>query len=390
MTSIDERQRRIVTTHVGSLPRPESLSAKLFARMTKQAYDAQAFSAELREAVRGIVRRQGELGIDVVSDGEFSKISFQYYVTERLGGIEPITPKSGHRVTRETKSFPTFYRDGSHSGTQPTRFACTGPIRYTGQAQLAADLENLKAAVAGAGRLDAFMPSVSPSSCVGLMENRYYKSDEEHLFAVAEALREEYQAIVAAGFMLQIDDPRLAMHYMLSPDQTVNEARAWARRRIEALNHALSDLPPERVRHHTCYGINMGPRTSDMELKNLADLIVTIRAGHYSFEMANPRHEHEWRVWEHVKLPDGKVLMPGCITHASVIVEHPELVAERIVRLAKIVGRERVMASSDCGFASTLAPNERPEIEPEIVWAKFMSLVEGARLATKALWGSER
>ena len=384
MSLIEERRRRIVTTHVGSLPRPESLSAKLFARMTKQPVDAQTFSEELRASVRAIVERQAALGIDVVSDGEFSKISFQYYATERLGGIEPIAPKSGHRVTRETKSFPTFYRDGSHSGTQPTRFACTGPIRYTGQAQLAADLANLKAA--GAGRVDAFMPSVSPSSCVGLMENRYYKSDEEHVFAVAEALREEYQAIVAAGFLLQIDDPRLAMHYMLSPDESVDEARAWARRRIEALNHALRDIPPERVRHHTCYGINMGPRTSDFELKHLADLIVTIRAGYYSFEMANPRHEHEWRVWENVKLPDGKVLMPGCITHASVIVEHPELVAERILRLAKIVGRERVMASSDCGFASTLAPNERPEIEPEIVWAKFSSLVEGARIASKALW----
>ena len=201
------------------------------------------------------------------------------------------------------------------------------------------------------------MPSVSPSSCVGLMENRYYKSDEEHLYAVAEALRQEYLAIVAAGFMLQIDDPRLAMHYMLSPDETVDQTRAWARRRIEALNHALRDIPPERVRHHTCYGINMGPRTSDIELKHLADLIVTIRAGYYSFEMANPRHEHEWRVWETVKLPDGKVLVPGCITHASVIVEHPELVAERIVRLAGVVGRERVMASSDCGFASTLVAN---------------------------------
>jgi 5-methyltetrahydropteroyltriglutamate--homocysteine methyltransferase len=289
-------------------------------------------------------------------------------------------------VTRETQAFPTFYRDGSHSGTQPTRFACTGPIRYTGQAQLAADLDNLKAATAGAGRVDAFLPSVSPSSCVGLMENRYYKSEEEHLFAVAEALREEYRAIVAAGFMLQIDDPRLAMHYMLSPGETVDEARAWARRRIEALNHALRDLPPERVRHHTCYGINMGPRTSDFELKHLADLIVTIRADYYSFEMANPRHEHEWRVWESVKLPPGKVLMPGCITHASVIVEHPELVAERVIRLAKIVGREHVMASSDCGFASTLAPNERPEVEPEIVWAKFASLVEGARIASKELW----
>jgi 5-methyltetrahydropteroyltriglutamate--homocysteine methyltransferase len=383
----DERRRRIVTTHVGSLPRPNALSALLFARTQKRPFDATAFAGELRAGVQAIVRQQGELGIDVVSDGEFSKISFQYYVTDRLGGIEPITPAPGRRVTRENQAFPTFYRDGSHSGTQPTRFACTGPIRYTGQAQLAQDLANLKAAVADAGHVDAFMPSVSPSSCVGLMENRYYKSEEEHLFAVADALREEYRAIIAAGFMLQIDDPRLAMHYMLTPGESVEATRAWAHRRIDALNHALRDLPPERVRHHTCYGINMGPRTSDIELKHLADLIVTISAGHYSFEMANPRHEHEWRVWESVKLPDGKVLMPGCITHASVIVEHPELVAERIVRLAKIVGRERVMASSDCGFASTLAPNERPEIEPEIVWAKFASLTEGARLATKMLWG---
>lgn len=387
MSLIDERQRRIVTTHVGSLPRPAPLSAKLFARMTNQSYDAAAFTQELRAGVRDIVKQQSELGIDVVSDGEYSKISFQYYVTDRLAGIEPITPAPGKRVTRETRAFPTFYRDGSHSGTQPTRFACTGPIRYVGQAQLATDLANLKAALAGAGRVDAFLPSVSPSSCVGLMENRHYKSDEEHVFAVAEALREEYKAIIDAGFMLQIDDPRLAMHYMLSPDESVDQHRAWARRRIEALNHALRDLPPERIRHHTCYGINMGPRTSDLELKHLADLIVTIRAGYYSFEMANPRHEHEWRVWEHVKLPDGKVLMPGCITHASVIVEHPDLVAERILRLAKLVGRERVMASSDCGFASTLAPNERPEVEPEIVWAKFASLAEGARIATRALWG---
>ncbi len=386
MSLPDERRRRIVTTHVGSLPRPDSLSAMLFSRTQKQPVDAATFAGELRDGVQAIVRQQGELGIDVVSDGEFSKTSFQYYVTDRLGGIESFTPAPGRRVTRENQAFPTFYRDGSHSGTQPTRFACTGPIRYTGQAQLAQDLANLKAAVADAGHVDAFMPSVSPSSCVGLMENRYYKSEEEHLYAVADALREEYRAIIAAGFMLQIDDPRLAMHYMLTPGESVEATRAWAHRRIEALNHALRDLPPERVRHHTCYGINMGPRTSDIELKHLADLIVTIRAGHYSFEMANPRHEHEWRVWESVKLPDGKVLIPGCITHASVIVEHPELVAERIVRLAKIVGRERVMASSDCGFASTIAPNERPEIEPEIVWAKFASLVEGARLATKILW----
>jgi len=385
MPLTDELQRRIVTTHVGSLPRPLSLSAKLLARMTGEPYDAAALSGELHAAVTDIVRRQGQFGLDVVSDGELSKTSFQYYATDRLSGLEPITPTSGHRVTRETTAFPAFYK-GMHSGTQPTRYACTGPIRYVGQEALAADLANLKAGLRHIDPVDVFMPSVSPSSCVGLMENRHYATEEEHLYAVAEALREEYTAIVAAGFIVQIDDPRLAMHYMLNPAMGVDDTRAWARRRIEALNHALRDIPPERVRHHTCYGINMGPRTSDFELKHLADLIVTIRAGYYSFEMANPRHEHEWRVWETVKLPDHKVLMPGCITHASVIVEHPELVAERIVRLAKVVGRERVMASADCGFASTLAVNEPPEVEPEIVWAKFASLAEGARLATKQLW----
>jgi 5-methyltetrahydropteroyltriglutamate--homocysteine methyltransferase len=218
------------------------------------------------------------------------------------------------------------------------------------------------------------------------MENRYYKSDEEHVEAVAEIMRVEYETIVGAGFCVQIDDPRLAMHYMLAPDESIEDARKWAARRIEILNHALRNVPEDRVRHHTCYGINMGPRTSDMEMKHLADLVVKIKAKYYSFEMANPRHEHEWRVWQNVKLPDGKVLMPGCITHASVIVEHPELVAERILKIANIVGRENVIASTDCGFASTLNPAHRPEIEDEVVWAKFQSLRDGARLATKELW----
>jgi 5-methyltetrahydropteroyltriglutamate--homocysteine methyltransferase len=386
MSLSDERQRRILTTHVGSLPRPNSLSALLFSRATGQSYDKKALADELHQAVGDIVKKQGELKVDVISDGELSKTSFQYYVTDRLSGIEPFKPKPGVRVTRENRAFPAFYKDGSHSGTQPTRYACTGPLKYVGHKQLEADIANLKAGLQGQSCTDVFMPSVSPSSCVGLMENRQYRDDEEHLYAVAETLREEYQAIVAAGFIVQIDDPRLAMNYMLNPDTTVEQQRAWAAQRIAALNHALRGIPAERVRHHTCYGINMGPRTSDFELKHLADLIVTINAGYYSFEMANPRHEHEWKVWESVKLPDGKVLMPGCITHASVIVEHPELVAERILRLARIVGRERVMAGADCGFASTLSVDEPPEIEPEIVWAKFQSLAEGARLASHALW----
>jgi len=386
MSLTDERSRRICTTHVGSLPRPQSLSAKLFARMTGQSYDGKALNDELHSAVRDIVKQQTAMGIDVVSDGELSKTSFQFYVTDRLSGLEAIKPATTHRVTRENKAFPTFYKTGAHSGTQPTRFACTGPISYVGQAALQADIKNLKDALNGQSPADVFMPSVSPSSCVGLMANQYYKTDEEHLYAVAEALSEEYKAIVAAGFMVQIDDPRLAMNHMLNPDMTVEQSRAWAAKRIEALNHALRGIPADRVRHHTCYGINMGPRTSDFELKHIADLIVTINANYYSFEMANPRHEHEWKVWQDVKLPADKVLMPGCITHASVIVEHPELVAQRIVRLAEVVGRERVMASSDCGFASTLSANDPPEIEPEIVWAKFESLAEGSRLATKTLW----
>jgi 5-methyltetrahydropteroyltriglutamate--homocysteine methyltransferase len=387
MSSLAARHRRVLTTHTGSLPRPDALSSVLFAKMAKQAYDPDELALRTTEAVAATVKTQIDLGIDIVNDGEQSKVSFQAYAADRLSGIEPIAPAPGERRTRENIAFPTFYRGGTHAGSARPRWACTGPIKYVGQAALAADLQNLKRALHGTAPADVFMPSVSPTSCAAFMENRYYRSEEDHVLAVAEAMREEYLAIVAAGFQVQIDDPRFAMHYMLSPDEDIAQTRAWARARVEVLNHALRNIPPERVRHHTCHGINMGPRTSDMELKHLADIIVTIRAGYYSFEMANPRHEHEWRVWESVALPDDKVLIPGCITHASVIVEHPELVAERIVRLAKVVGRERVIAGSDCGFASTLVPGQRPEVEPEIVWAKFKSLAEGARIASAALWG---
>ena len=386
MPRLDESKKRILTTHTGSLPRPDGLTQLMFARMTKKPYDAAELEKQTKAAVAGIVKKQFDVGLDIVSDGEQSKESFQIYATQRLSGISPITPEPGERVTRENMRFPTFYKGGAHSGTQKSKWACTGPLAYTGQALLQQDLDNLKAALAGRDPVDVFVPSVSPSSCAGTMLNRFYKSDEEHVHAVAEALRTEYETIVNAGFCVQIDDPRLAMHYMLEPNETVEQSRAWARRRIEALNHALRNIPQERVRHHTCYGINQGPRTSDMEMKDLADLIITIKAGCYSFEMANPRHEHEWRVWESVKLPEGKTLAPGCITHAGVIVEHPDLVAERIVKVAKLVGRERVIASTDCGFASTLFPGQPPEVEPEIVWAKFEALVEGARRATKALW----
>jgi 5-methyltetrahydropteroyltriglutamate--homocysteine methyltransferase len=381
-----ERQRRILTTHVGSLPRADALSRMLYAKLSGSDYDPATLAEATRVAVKDVVARQITTGLDVIDDGEQSKTGFAIYVTDRLAGLQPLPESKGHFITREILAFPDFYH-GSHSGSARPRLACVGPVAYVGEAQLAADLDNLKAALAGREPVDVFVPAASPSSAAGLMENRYYKNEDELIFAVAEALRTEYEAIVAAGFQLQIDDPRLVMHYMQHPEASIAECRRWAEARVEALNHALRNIDPARIRHHTCYGINMGPRVSDMELKHLADIILTIRAGHYLFEGANPRHEHEWRVWEHVKLPADKILVPGVITHTSVLVEHPELVAERIIRLAKIVGRERVMAGGDCGFASTLHLGTPPEIETSIVWAKMHSLVEGARLATKALWG---
>jgi 5-methyltetrahydropteroyltriglutamate--homocysteine methyltransferase len=386
MSLPDLARRRILTTHTGSLPRPDGLSELLVRKLLDEAHDPAELAAATRTAVAGIVRQQLDCGIDVINDGEQSKASFQIYATERLAGIEPRTPEAGFYRTRENLAHPAFYPKGEHSGSQRKRWACTGPIEYTGQTIVAADLDNLKAALAGHSPADVFVPSVSPSSCAGLMENRHYATDEEHVLAVAEALRIEYEAIVAAGFMLQIDDPRLAMHYMLSPDESVADARRWAAGRIEILNHALRNIPRERVRHHTCYGINQGPRTTDLEMRHLVDLIVTIKASYYSFEAANPRHEHEWSVWRDVPLPEGAVLMPGVITHASSIVEHPELVAQRLIRFAGIVGRERVMASSDCGFASTLARGVPPEIEPSVVWSKLKSLTEGARIASSELF----
>jgi 5-methyltetrahydropteroyltriglutamate--homocysteine methyltransferase len=386
MSRLGERARRILTTHVGSLPRGDGLTGLLYAKQSKAGYDPAALAAATRAGVAAVVDRQIASGIDIVDDGEQSKTGFATYVTERLSGLEPIRPApGGQRDTREIRAFPDFYRDG-HSGSAPARLAVTGPIAYVGQVPLAADIDNLKAALAGRDPVDVFMPAVSPSSVAGLLENRHYGSEEALVFAIAEAMRTEYEAIVGAGFMLQVDDPRLVMHFMLHPEASLEECRRWAAMRIEALNHALRNIPIERIRHHTCYGINMGPRVSDMELKHLADLILGIRATYYLFEGANPRHEHEWRVWEAVKLPADKVLVPGVITHTSVLVEHPELVAERILRLARLVGRERVIGGGDCGFASTLHPDVPPEIESSIVWAKLASLVEGARLASAELW----
>jgi 5-methyltetrahydropteroyltriglutamate--homocysteine methyltransferase len=378
---------RILSTHVGSLPRPPDLLDMMQAKEEGRAFDARVHAGRLTGAVAEIVRKQVELGIDIIDDGEYGKPSFVTYMNERLGGFEPATGtamRSHWLQSREALSFPEFYNTTGLGPRQPDNMICTGPIVYKGHAQLARDIGNLKAALNGVLPHEVFMPAISPSNLEERHKNAYYKSDEEFLFAFADAISEEYKAIVDAGFLLQIDDPRLVCHYNLQPTLSVAQCRTWAEPRIEALNHALRDIPPEKIRFHTCYGINMGPRVHDMELKDVVDLILKVSAGAYSFEAANPRHEHEWKVWEGVKLPDDKSLIPGVISHSTVLVEHPELVAERIARFAKVVGRERVIAGADCGFA-TFAGSK--EVHPTIVWAKLKSLSEGARIASKQLWG---
>jgi len=380
MALMDERKKRILTTHVGSLPRPGTLSEMMAEGDTEDA----AFRAAVMEAVKESVAQQIACGIDIVDDGEQSKPGFVAYVSERLGGLEPITGDPQPQLdSRERRSFPEFYASG-HSGTAPPRMATTGPITYIGQEALARDIANLKTALNGKAYVDVFMPSASPASFERYQDNRFYGSEDECLYAIADAMREEYLAIIEAGFMLQVDDPRLAMHYMLNPGKSVAECRKWAKGRVDALNHALRGIPSERIRHHTCYGINMGPRTNDIAFADVVDIALGVNAHFYSFEAANPRHEHEWRIWENVKLPKDKVIVPGVITHTSVVVEHPELVAERIIRFARLVGRENVIASADCGFASS--PRAVPEVPEAIVWEKFRSLSKGAELATKTLW----
>ncbi|MSP44876.1 MAG: methionine synthase [Xanthobacteraceae bacterium] len=376
--------RRILTTHAGSLPRPPDLLDMIAAKEQGRPIDEGKRAARLPLAVKDIVQKQIEFGIDIVDDGEYSKPSFVTYTNDRLSGFE-IDTEHRHRSpwegSREALSFPDFYAQG-HVGARQDRMVCTGPIAYKGHALLQRDIANLKAAI-GAARVEAFMPAISPSNIEEWQRNAYYKTNEEYIFALGEAMREEYQAIVDAGFLLQIDDPRLVSYYLVKPDASIAECRKWANERVEALNHALRGILPERVRHHTCYGINMGPRVHDMEVKHLLDIILKINAGAYSFEAANPRHEHEWKIWGNAKLPKDKVLIPGVISHSTVLVEHPELIAERIVKFASLVGRERVIAGSDCGFA-TFAGSK--EVHPSIVWAKLQAMTEGARLASKELW----
>ncbi|MFQ5850326.1 MAG: methionine synthase [Candidatus Binatia bacterium] len=382
---------RILTTFAGSLARPPDLLEMMQAKETGQPYDQEAYTGRVRSAVADVVRKQVEAGVDIVCDGEQGKPGFFAYVSERLTGFEPreTTLPAGPWVgSREALAFPEYYqwyaRQRGGSVAAPFGMVCTGPITYKGQAALQTDIENLKAALQGLKAEQVFMPAISPTNIEGPRRNEYYPTQEAYLYAIADAMREEYHSIVDAGFLLQIDDPRLVSYYGSHPGESLEQCLKWAELRVEVLNHALSDIAPENVRFHTCYGINIGPRVHEVTLKEVVHLLLKINAGAYSFEAANPRHEHEWHVWESVKLPEGKVLIPGVISHTTNLVEHPELVAERIVRYASLVGREHVIAGSDCGFSSQATTE--PEVHPTVVWAKFQAMAEGARLATKQLW----
>jgi len=375
---------RILTTHVGSLPRPADLLAMMSARQRGETVNEPGYRARVSEAVAGIVKKQAALGIDVVSDGEMSKPSFITYINERLGGFEVDAAdrsQSPWAGSREVKAFPDFYAPQlTNVHTRHKHLICTAPVTYRGAAELKTDLDNLKAALKGVNVAEAFVPATSVSSIEDWNRNAYYKSDEEYLFALAEAIGQEYKTIVDAGFLVQVDDPHLVTYYVCHPDKSMDDCRKWIALRVEAINHALRGIPKDRVRFHTCYGINFGPRVHDIEVKHIIDILGRINAGAFSFEAANPRHEHEWAVWRDAKLPDDVVMIPGMITQSNVMVEHPELIAQRLGYWIDAFGRERIIAGTDCGFAS-FAGND--EIHESIVWAKFEALMEGARIASK-------
>jgi len=391
---------RILTTHVGSIPRPESVRALLRARLGGQAIDEAELAARAAEAVTDVVRRQAQAGLDVVSDGEMSKTSFLAYTDDRLTGFvtttaatDPSAALTGaggawaRRVDsrREWRAFREYYTEylprEMPMATPPT--VCQGPISYKGQALLEKDLAAFRAALGGVAVAEAFVPAIAPAM-VGRGQNRYYKTEEEYVFAIAEALRTEYRAIVDAGFILQIDDPGLGETWdMLIPAPPLEDYRKMQARNLDALNHALAGIPEDRVRYHLCWGSWQGPHLHDLGLRDVVDLVLRVRAQAYSIEAATPRHSYEWRVWEDVKLPEGKVLIPGVIAHTTAVVEHPETVSERLMTYARLVGRERVMAGADCGFAQGALFQRQ---HPTIMWAKFEALVQGARLASARLW----
>jgi 5-methyltetrahydropteroyltriglutamate--homocysteine methyltransferase len=388
-------ERRILTTHVGSLPRPREMLQPLHAKDSGNQYDAAALERQVAGAVAAAVRQQAGLGLDVVNDGEHGRASFATYANTRIGGLERVLRPPQHisRATRDSAAFPAVYdemkkmfgarRELTGRPEDAVSLVCTGPIRYVGHEEVQADIAHLKAATAGVPAEEIFVTAISPTNLEMYFENRFYKTEEEYLYALAGAMREEYKAVVDAGFVLQVDDPRLITHWNRVPGMTLEENRRFMELRIEVLNHSLKGIPEERVRFHTCYSINVAPRAHDLEMKHWIDLMLKVRAQGYSIEAANPRHEHEWQLWKELKLPAHKVLIPGVVSHCVYQVEHPELVAERIERFASVVGRERVIAGTDCGFATSRAGDE---VHPDVAWAKLQALVEGARIASKRLW----
>ncbi|MQA86746.1 MAG: methionine synthase [Streptosporangiales bacterium] len=383
---------RILATHVGSLVRPPELVEILRLKEYGKPYDEATYAETLRRSVAEVVRGQAEAGVDIVSDGEFGKsVSWSRYVRERLAGFEmrPDDPSTPAVVAAGTdkRMFTDFYAE--YEGTQGFvgtlgNWVCTGPVRYVGHDALRRDTDNLKAAIASVDVVDAFLPVVAPASVVPWPKDEHYGSEEDLVFAVADALGEEYRTIVDAGLIVQIDDAYLPMMYdYMVPPATMADYRAWAELRVEALIRALRGIPPERARYHVCWGSWNAPHVGDVGLADIVDLILRVPVGAYLIEQANPRHEHEWRVWEKVRLPEGRTLVPGVISHATNVVEHPELVAERLTRLAGLVGREGVMAGTDCGFAQ--GPFVR-RVHPSIMWAKLRALADGAKLATERLW----
>ena len=396
----------ILTSHVGSLPRPDELIAANRARETGQAMDDRLLAGTLQKAVADVVARQQQLGVAVPGDGEFGKATghrvnygaWWNYAFSRLGGLELGGPALDSRPPQQSRPggivlnsaayrrdrvmFAAAYADresGVWMGPRPaTGPICVGPLSYTGHDAIKTDIANFKAALSNAGIEQGFMTAVAPGSAYRI-PNQYYKSDEEFLYAWAEAVREEYKAIIDAGLILQLDDPATATGWdMIDPEPNVEEYRKFTMVRIEALNHALRGLPQDRIRFHLCWGSWHGPHTTDIPLRDIVGVMLAVNAGAYSFEAGNVRHAHEWKVWQDVKLPDGKLILPGVVSHATNVVEHPALVAERIVRFAKLVGRERVIASTDCGLGG--------RIHPQIAWAKLEALVAGAALATRQLW----
>ena len=390
---------RILTTHVGSMPRPESIKALLRARLAGQPVDEAQLAARVDEAVADVVRRQARAGLDIVSDGERGKTSFLAYADDRLTGFVPIPAgdpglPSGNAggswarridTRREWRAFRDYYEDYLPRAMPPSAppTVCQGPISYKGGALLRRELETFKAALRGVDVAEAFVPAIAPAM-VGRGQNQYYATEEEYVFAIAEALRTEYRAIVDAGFVVQIDDPGLGETWdMMIPAPLLEEYRKTQARNIDALNHALSGIPEDRVRYHLCWGSWQGPHVHDLGLRDIVDLMLRVKAQTYSVEAATPRHSYEWRVWEDVKLPDGKLLIPGVIAHTTAVVEHPETVAERLTLFARVVGRERVIAGVDCGFAQGALYQRQ---HPSVMWAKLEALVAGARLASERLW----